>query len=486
MNIQRSSDSNTFEFDTGGGSANIGISREDNYRRSYDSDSSIERVSLKPNLTNEDLGNTTRNIPSLVDSSKSHTGIDLLINPKRRVIKEDNDTPRSNNSPYMSQNEAYHSDNKIKSDSDDDYYKSDNNFGNTETYGSVNVDKSDDDEGFSRPSNTFVQEEIKPELSYEEIMQQKKEMLYQFERLEKKGIPVMKKFTMNSSLDEMKYEYERIKKQREIDIAVKFSRKVLMAAVTGVEFLNSRYDPFDLKLDGWSESMMENIDDYDEVFEELSEKYKSKVKVAPEVKLLMMVAGSGFMYHITNTMFKSAPLPNMSEIIKENPDLMKQFQSAAVNTAAKNNSGNPLSGMMGGLMSSLGGLGKGGGGGGLGGLFGGGGGGAGGGGGGSAPQPQQKGEMQGPSNINDILNNMNFNQQQSNDADRVSDISSLNERDIGTDNLPDFDDGGSSGDGGEFKRPGMGIRPTHRKALLERIKTAKKNRNNDSSVTLDL
>ena len=369
MNIQRSSDSNTFEFDTGGGSANIGISREDNYRRSYDSDSSIERVSLKPNLTNEDLGNTSRNIPSLVDSSKSHTGIDLLINPKRRVIKEDNDTPRSNNSPYMSQNEAYQSDNKIKSDSDDDYYKSDNNFGNTETYGSVNVDTVMTMKDFQDHLIPLFKKKLNQNYHMKKLCN-RKEMLYQFERLEKKGIQY-EKFTMNSSLDEMKYEYERIKKQREIDIAVKFSRKVLMAAVTGVEFLNSWYDPFDLKLDGWSESMMENIDDYDEVFEELSEKYKSKVKVAPEVKLLMMVAGSGFMYHITNTMFKSAPLPNMSEIIKENPDLMKQFQSAAVNTAAKNNSGNPLSGMMGGLMSSLGGLGKGGGGGGLGGLFGG-------------------------------------------------------------------------------------------------------------------
>ena len=425
-----------------------------------------------------------------MDPSKSHTGIDLLINPKRRIIKEDGNESPSHNSPYMSQNEAYHSDNKVKSDSDDDFYKSDN-YGNTDTYESVRVDKSDNDEDYSHQQHSFVPEEVKPELSYEEIMQQKKEMLYQFERLEKKGIPIMKKFTMNSSLDEMKYEYERIKKQREIDLAVKFSRKVLMAAVTGVEFLNSRYDPFDLKLDGWSESMMENIDDYDEVFEELSEKYKSKVKVAPEVKLLMMVAGSGFMYHITNTMFKSAPLPNMSEIIKENPDLMRQFQSAAVNTAAKNTNSNPLAGMMGGLMNTLGGFGGkgGGGGGGLAGLFGGGGAGGGGGMGGGGMgggQPEQKGEMQGPSNINDILNNMNFNGQQNNDADRVSEISSVNERDIGNESLPDFDDG-SSGDGGEFKRPGMGIRPTHRKALLERIKTAKKNKsNNSSSVTLDL
>ena len=38
-------------------------------------------------------------------------------------------------------------------------------------------------------------------------------------------------------------------------------------------------------------------------------------------------------------------------------------------------------------------------------------------------------------NKNDILNNMNFNGQQNNDADRVSEISSVNERDIGNESF---------------------------------------------------
>ena len=50
----------------------------------------------------------------------------------------------------------------------------------------------------------------------------------------------------------MKYEYDRIKKQRETDIAVKFYRKAMIAVVSGVEFLNTKFDPFDFELDGWS------------------------------------------------------------------------------------------------------------------------------------------------------------------------------------------------------------------------------------------
>ena len=74
-------------------------------------------------------------------------------------------------------------------------------------------------------------------------------------------------------------EYERIKKKREVENSVKFSRKMLMVYVTGIEFLNGRFDPFDIKLDGWSESVHENINDYDDIFEELYEKYKFKLRL---------------------------------------------------------------------------------------------------------------------------------------------------------------------------------------------------------------
>ena len=76
---------------------------------------------------------------------------------------------------------------------------------------------------------------------------------------------------------------------------------------------------------------MENVDDYDGVFEELYVKYRSKVSVAPEVKLIMMLGGSAMMFHLTNSMFKSV-MPNMNDVIKQNPDLVKNMMSAVQNT----------------------------------------------------------------------------------------------------------------------------------------------------------
>ena len=123
---------------------------------------------------------------------------------------------------------------------------------------------------------------------------------------------------------------------------------MLMAAINGIEFLNNRFDPFDIKLDGWSEQVNENINDYDEIFSELYEKYKSRASMAPELKLLFQLGGSAMMVHLTNTMFKSA-MPGMDDILRQNPDLMRQFQNAAVNSMAQTSPN--FSGFMSGVMN---------------------------------------------------------------------------------------------------------------------------------------
>ena len=178
----------------------------------------------------------------------------------------------------------------------------------------------------------------KPKLTGNALLKEKFNYLRKLEALEKKGITLSKKYSMESSLDEMKGEYEMLKSEKEKDNSKKFQGKMLMAFVSGIEFLNNKFDPFDLKLDGWSEAVNENMDEYDEVFGELHEKYGGKTKVAPELKLLFMLGGSGLMLHMTNTMFKSS-MPGMDDIMRQNPELMQQFTQAAVNTMGETNPG---------------------------------------------------------------------------------------------------------------------------------------------------
>lgn len=177
-----------------------------------------------------------------------------------------------------------------------------------------------------------------PKLTKEELLREKFKYLRRLEALEKKGVELTKKYTMDSNLMEMQGEYEMIMEEKTRQNSVKFQGNMMMMLINGIEFLNNRFDPFDVKLDGWGEQINENINDYDDVFGELYEKYKSKASLAPELKLLFQLGGSAAMIHMTNTMFKSA-MPGMDDIMRQNPDLMRHFQTAAVNSMAGSNPG---------------------------------------------------------------------------------------------------------------------------------------------------
>ena len=198
------------------------------------------------------------------------------------------------------------------------------------------------------PINPDKQASKEPQMSKEEMLREKFKYLRKLEALEAKGVNITKKYTMESSLLEMQGEYEMIMEEKSKQNSVKFQGNMLMACINGLEFLNGRFDPFDIKLDGWSDQINENLTDYDEIFGELYEKYKGKASMAPELKLLFQLGGSGMMIHMTNTMFKSS-MPGMDDILRQNPDLMRQFQSAAVNSMGQSNPG--FSGFMNGIMN---------------------------------------------------------------------------------------------------------------------------------------
>ena len=213
-----------------------------------------------------------------------------------------------------------------------------------------------------------------------------------------------------SNLDEMQMELDRINNDKKADASIKFQRKALVACVTGVEFLNTKFDPINARLDGWSESVNDGIDEYDDIFEELHEKYKGDSKTAPEIRLLMSLAGSAFMFHLTNTMFKSS-LPGLDQVMKQNPDLMRQFAGATAKTMQDSGTDQTgMSGMFANMFNN-------------------------GGGGGNMPPPparqhEQQSQMRGPSNIDNILNEI-----ENDNDDRLETFSNISGSEIS--DLPD-------------------------------------------------
>lgn len=206
-----------------------------------------------------------------------------------------------------------------------DFDSDDNNGG-----GDASEASGSDNGGFEPAgydNNAYAEEEPSP--GFATVDDEKQDLLYKFHRLESRGVKVAKRFNAYSDVREMRSEYQKIKKDSEVNASVKFSRRILMAAVSATEFLNKRYDPFGIELNGWSETVMGNMDDgdYDNIFERLHEKYAGKVSTPPELELLVSLAGSAAMFHMTSTMFKS--VPNIQDIAKQNPELKDAMKNMA-------------------------------------------------------------------------------------------------------------------------------------------------------------
>tara|TARA_B110000967_G_scaffold205343_1_gene249700 strand:- start:283 stop:1749 length:1467 start_codon:yes stop_codon:yes gene_type:complete len=300
-------------------------------------------------------------IELLMNDKKKSTGTgglssDIDINDLDNLEDELNDLSGPKTSIKFARSDMFSGNFKLNEDNEDEIDDSSSHIPlDSLNLGKSTKEQSDDDaktwDGYGKFNNVPINPDvsksrIEPQLSKEEQLKEKFTYLQKLEALEKKGVNLTKKYDMESNLLEMKGEYETVVAEKERKNSMKFQGKMMMACITGLEFLNNKFDPFDVKIDGWSEQINENIDDYDEIFAELHEKYKSKATMAPELKLLFQLGGSALMVHMTNSMFKSS-MPGMDDIMRQNPELMQQFTSAAVNSMGQNSPG------LGGFMNSM-------------------------------------------------------------------------------------------------------------------------------------
>jgi hypothetical protein len=158
-------------------------------------------------------------------------------------------------------------------------------------------------------SNNFEKE-----LNPQEIKMKKIELLRKLSEIKAKGYQLTKEYDFNSSIGEMEYEYELLKSFADKRNGIKLYKNILLNGISLMEFANDKYDPFDFKLSGWSEHMSVEVDSYDDIMEELYEKYKSSGKSMPvEVKLLFLLIASGAAFHFTKSQLGNIPgMANMT------------------------------------------------------------------------------------------------------------------------------------------------------------------------------
>ena len=197
-------------------------------------------------------------------------------------------------------------------------------------------------------------------MSDDAVVKEKYELLRKFERLSKLGVPMRKRFTIDSPLEEMKMEMEFIKREKAMDSTIKQFSEWFVTGMSGLEWGSKNVGllkAFGLQLDGLSESAQMNVVDLEDDFEELYDLYGENLKMHPMVRIPLRVCMMVYMVHLTNQMTRKAPIPNIDEIMRQNPDIARSLAAAAMQNQSQQMRGsaavpppqppsNPLSGLM--------------------------------------------------------------------------------------------------------------------------------------------
>jgi hypothetical protein len=197
-------------------------------------------------------------------------------------------------------------------------------------------------------------------MSDDTLLKEKYEILRKFERLSKLGVPMRKRFTIDSPLEEMKMELEFIKREKSMDSTIKQFSEWFVTGMSAMEWGSKNVGllkAFGLQLDGLSEAAQMNVVDLEDDFEELYDMYGENMKMHPLVRIPLRTCMMIYMVHLTNQMTRKAPIPNIDEIMRQNPDIARQLAAAAMQNQTQAmrgsaavpppaQSSNPLSGLM--------------------------------------------------------------------------------------------------------------------------------------------
>lgn len=139
--------------------------------------------------------------------------------------------------------------------------------------------------------------------STEEVLKKKNFLLTKLKRLQQKGVELTKNVSINTPLHELENEYMMAKKEQSLETNLEWCKQGLVYICSFLEN-TSKMMKTGAKLDGWSEEIYNTRDNYDDVLEELIDKYGGDIEMAPEIRLIMMLVGSALAVHMSNTMMR--------------------------------------------------------------------------------------------------------------------------------------------------------------------------------------
>ncbi len=172
-------------------------------------------------------------------------------------------------------------------------------------------DDEDDDASYGVPSTL-------------DIKKRKIASLMRIKQIENKyKIHATRQLNLNNTLQELEEEAELLANLVGRERKCNLVKNIVPNGVWFVEYLNSRYDPFGLHLDGWTNKCRDIIDDgdLDDTINRLVEKYESQLDLPPELELvgLLCLAGSTVHHNNKQNGHKSMPPPSSRPIVHHPP-----------------------------------------------------------------------------------------------------------------------------------------------------------------------
>ena len=278
----------------------------------YDNNGKIDTKSENKKSSDTDyyfnmLANQSKTVADKPESSSSSNyETDSDVSKKTSSVKKDSKSTESSTDSDSSKKSK-------KSSSSRDRFET-INFGPRQQEKQNYVKEKEKENIFVPPSQ---------QLSPQEIRMKKIELLRKLSEIKSKGFSLTKEYDFNSSLEEMEYEFELLKSFVDKRNGIKIYKNILLNGVSIMEFLNEKYDPFDFHLEGWGEHMSVEVDSYDDVLEELYEKYKGTgKKMAPEIKLVLLLVASGSAFHFSKS---QSSIPGLEAVLSKNPELISKL-----------------------------------------------------------------------------------------------------------------------------------------------------------------
>lgn len=271
-----------------------------------------------------DLSEIGEPIENSLQASEASLNLTDIINDNMLPVKKDIDSLEIEKTEEPVEQHSEHSEHNDNDQPVDDGY---DDYDYDDEYDDNN------DNNVNQPEDTIEPSDI--DALHAQQLVTKRDLVHKINQLQQRLYDVElspKIFTTADSLTELQAEYDRLYRLKQQKSTREWYRKILFGVTKGIEWANHQWDPVGLKLDGWSTEVASNVDEFDEIFDELSEKYGGSIneKIAPEIRLVLLILYSGVSYSISQTLVQDhSNRPEFTEIINKDPVLRDRFMRAA-------------------------------------------------------------------------------------------------------------------------------------------------------------